>query len=53
MEQDRAVMTRAAEGQDLSLSLTVGFYDSLSAHTASSLLFHHLFHEPNKKEHLE
>lgn len=53
MEQDHAVMTRAIQGQDLSLSLTVGLDDSLNAHKALNLLFHHLFHEPNKKEYLE
>lgn len=46
-------MTRATQGQDLSLSLTVGFYNSLNAHKALNLLFQHLLHEPNKKEHLE
>lgn len=49
MEQDCAVMTSATERQDLSLSLTVGFYNSLNAHKALNLLFQHLFHEPHKK----
>lgn len=52
-EQDRAVKTREIQGQDLSFLLTVSFYDSLNADEALDLLFHHLFYEPNSKEHLE
>lgn len=52
-EQDRTTKTREIQGQDLSHLLTVSFYDSLNAHEALDLLFHHLFHEPNSKEHLE
>lgn len=52
-EQDHAVKTREIQGQDLSFLLTVSFYDSLNAHEALDLFFHHLFHKPNRKEHLE
>lgn len=47
--------TRKIYGQDLSLYFTqkVSFCDSLNAHKALDLLFHHLFHEPNIKGHLE
>lgn len=45
--------TRKIWGQDLSLHIKVSFCDSLTAHEALDLLFHHLFHEPNIKEHLE
>lgn len=42
-EQDHVTKTREIQGQDVSLFLTVSFYDSLNAHEALDLLFHHLY----------